>query len=71
MKTGLHKHFKGALYTVLFVARDSETEKEMVVYVSLKHGTIWVRPVSMFTELVQWPDGHQAPRFIPVDSAHD
>lgn len=36
---GLYKHYRGGLYRVLFVARDHETQEELVVYVPLQaHG---------------------------------
>jgi hypothetical protein len=47
----------------LEVARHSETEELLVIYCSLEDpGTTWVRPVEMFSELVESPDG-TSPRF--------
>ena len=51
IKKGIYKHFKGNLYEVLFIAKNSETEEDMVVYKSLRNGTMWVRPLSMWEEL--------------------
>ena len=42
IKKGIYKHFKGNLYEVLFIAKNSETEEDMVVYKSLRNGTMWV-----------------------------
>lgn len=63
---GLYNHFKGGRYRVLMTAIDSETQQESVVYVSLDHGTVWVRPASMWIEAVEWPDGVKRPRFVPT-----
>ncbi|MCE9547472.1 MAG: DUF1653 domain-containing protein [Planctomycetia bacterium] len=50
---GRYRHYKGQEYTVLGVARHSETEEELVVYRQEygDHG-LWVRPRSMFGETV-------------------
>ncbi|MHC2998118.1 hypothetical protein OB08_01775 [Microbacterium sp. HJ5] len=66
MEPGTYRHFKGAEYEVLGVARHSETEEEHVVYRALygERG-LWVRPVSMWTEEVD-RDGHRGPRFTKV-----
>lgn len=50
---GRYRHYKGKKYTVLGVARHSETLEEMVVYRAEygDHG-IWVRPKDMFLETV-------------------
>ena len=53
IKKGIYKHFKGNLYELLFIAKNSETEEDMVVYKSLRNGTMWVRPLSMWEELVE------------------
>lgn len=63
IQPGLYRHYKGGLYTVLHTARHSETEEWLVVYRSEAHGTLWVRPLSMWTELV---DGR--PRFAFIES---
>lgn len=54
IKPGRYRHFKGKEYEVLGVARHSETEEELVVYRAL-YGDfgLWVRPVSMWNELVE------------------
>lgn len=67
IEPGIYEHFKGARYEVLFVARHSETEEEFVVYRQLygDHAH-WVRPLAMFTEIVE-RDGRSVPRFARVD----
>ncbi|TMP34351.1 DUF1653 domain-containing protein [Pseudoalteromonas rubra] len=63
LKPGIYQHYKGPKYQVLFVATHSETEEAMVVYQTL-YGNFdhWVRPLSMFCEMVE-VDGQQRPRF--------
>lgn len=63
MKTGRYRHYKGNEYTVLGVARHSETEEELVVYRQEygDHG-LWVRPKQMFCETVE-VEGRRVPRF--------
>jgi hypothetical protein len=53
VKTGRYRHYKGKDYTVIGVARHSETQEELVVYRQEygDHG-LWVRPKSMFVETV-------------------
>lgn len=50
---GRYRHYKGNDYTVLGVARHSETLEELVVYWQ-EYGDrgLWVRPAAMFAETV-------------------
>ena len=50
---GRYRHYKGNEYTVLGVARHSETLEDMVVY-RAEYGErgVWVRPKEMFLEEV-------------------
>ncbi len=63
MITGRYRHYRGNEYTVLGVARHSETEEELVVY-RQDYGErgLWVRPKVMFLESVE-VDGNPVPRF--------
>lgn len=63
VKPGRYRHFKGKDYRVILVARNSETEEEMVVYQAL-YGEFgyWVRPLSMWNETVL-AYGKPVPRF--------
>ncbi len=64
---GRYRHFKGKEYRVLGVAKHSETLEEFVVYQELyDDGGLWIRPKSMFVEVVE-RDGYKGPRFIEVD----
>ena len=60
---GRYRHYKGNEYTVLGVARHSETLEELVVY-RQEYGErgLWVRPAAMFAETVEI-EGRAVPRF--------
>jgi len=60
---GRYRHYKGNEYTVIGVARHSETQEELVVYRPEygEHG-LWVRPKKMFLEKVT-VNGKEVPRF--------
>lgn len=47
-----YKHYKGNLYKIINFAKHSETCEDMIVYESLKTGDVWVRPYSMWNEVV-------------------
>ena len=66
IRPGRYRHFKGNEYEVLFTARHSETEEEMVVYRAL-YGDFgfWVRPASMWNETVE-RDGKTCQRFTYI-----
>ncbi len=62
-KIGRYRHFKGNIYSLLYIAKHSETLEDMAVYRQLYgDGSVWVRPCSMFTETVM-VDGEEVPRF--------
>ena len=63
IKPGRYRHFKGGEYEVIGVGRHSETLEELVVYRALygEQG-LWVRPASMWNEMVE-RDGKRFPRF--------
>ena len=67
LKPGKYRHFKGNYYELVGVAKHSETLEDMVVYRALygEHG-LWVRPASMWSELVE-VDGEQVERFTLVE----
>ena len=47
-----YRHFKGNMYKVIGFAKHSETLEDMIVYESLRNNTLWVRPKSMWNEVV-------------------
>lgn len=71
LQPGLYRHYKGQYYLVLGIARHSETEEEMVVYrPDYGERGLWVRPRTMFEELVE-VDGRRVPRFQFLQAAED
>ena len=61
-----YRHFKGNIYKVHHVAKHSETLEDIVVYQAM-YGEkgIWVRPKSMFEEVIE-RDGKTFRRFSPI-----
>lgn len=67
IQLGKYRHFKGNEYEVLAIAKHSETLEEMVVYKAL-YGEfgIWVRPASLWNELVT-REGKTFKRFEKIE----
>lgn len=67
----LYRHFKGNMYQIMGIARDSENEEAMVVYQALYGDYAWyVRPLSMFmseVDVVKYPNCTQRYRFEKVE----
>ena len=63
LECGRYRHYKGNEYVVLGVALHSETLEKLVVY-RADYGDrgLWVRPLSMFLEMVEI-SGVQKARF--------
>lgn len=63
----VYRHFKGDYYLVEALARDSETQEDVVVYRKLYgDGSLWLRPLDMFLSPVdreKYPDADQEFRF--------
>ena len=69
LQRGIYPHYKGKLYQVLHVATHSETEEKLVVYQCLYGDySIWVRPLSMFTESINTSDDREVERFKLVQA---
>jgi len=67
IRPGRYRHFKGNEYEVLYTAKHSETLEEYVVYRALYgEGGVWVRPSSMWNELVT-REGKTFRRFTPIE----
>lgn len=69
LQRGIYQHYKGKLYQVLHVATHSEREEKLVVYQCLYGDySIWVRPLSMFTESINTSDNREVERFKLVQA---
>ena len=67
IKLGKYRHFKGNEYEVIAIAKHSETTEDYVVYKALYgDGGMWVRPASMWNEIVE-RDGVTYKRFTYID----
>ena len=67
----LYRHFKGNLYEIIIIARDSETLEEKVVYKAVDGEDAYVRPLTMFLSKVdrsKYPDVEQEFRFELVSN---
>lgn len=65
VKNGIYRHYKGKNYRLLEIVKHSETEEELVLYEALyenKSSNLWVRPLKMFIEKVQF-EGKLVDRF--------
>ena len=71
VRPGTYRHYKGNEYTVIGIARHSETEEELVVY-KQDYGdrSLWVRPLQMFVETVNL-NGEEVPRFRCAEATED
>lgn len=71
-KGDMYRHFKGNLYEIVVIARDSETLEEKVVYKEVEGEAAFVRSLPMFVSLVdkeKYPDVTQEFRFELVQEA--
>jgi len=70
IRRGVYRHYKGKLYAVTGTVKHSETEETLVLYAPMGQqageAQQWVRPLGMFTETVDAPQG-RVPRFAFVD----
>ncbi len=61
-----YRHFKGNLYRLIGIAKDSETLEDLVVYQALYgNHQLWVRPADMFFGKVE-RDGKVMKRFEEI-----
>ena len=71
-KGEIYRHFKGNLYEIIIIARDSETLEEKVVYKEADGDAAYVRSLPMFVSLVdkeKYPSATQEFRFELVQGA--
>ncbi|MCX6754817.1 MAG: DUF1653 domain-containing protein [Candidatus Nomurabacteria bacterium] len=66
IKLGKYKHYKGHIYQVIGVARNSEDlNQKLVIYTRTDENGIddlWARPLEMFQENID-TDNYKGPRF--------
>lgn len=68
IELGLYEHYKGKQYTVIGLAKHSETLEDMVVYKAMyqpEGSNLWVRPLSMFSENIVFQN-KIVPRFKKI-----
>lgn len=61
-----YMHFKGHIITVLEIAKHTETEEKMVIYLHEGTNVVWARPYDMFISKVdkeKYPEVEQEYRF--------
>lgn len=64
---GTYQHYKGGRYKLLQLAKQTETEEELVIYQDLNHSDqVWARPLSMFVDQV-WHEGKLTRRFRAIE----
>ena len=65
IRNGKYRHFKGGMYKVLGIVKNSETLEDLVLYETLNENPkskLWVRPVKIFSEKVEL-NGKMVARF--------
>ena len=61
-----YRYFKGGIYRILCVAKDSETQERIVVYQTINNeGDIWARPYDLFFDKVIL-NGVEMDRFVQI-----
>lgn len=59
-----YKHYKGNVYKIIAIGKHSENLEEMIVYQSVKDGAVWIRPKSMWNDVI---DNNKTIRFKLID----
>lgn len=68
--TAYYKHFKGGIYKMICIGEHTETQEQMVTYMSLKNNKIYIRPYDMFfseVDKTKYPEVKQKNRFEICD----
>lgn len=66
----IYEHYKGGTYMVYFLAQNTTTKEDMVIYESLEHGSRHARPLKEWFEKVDslLEPNKKVERFIYSDS---
>jgi len=67
----IYKHFKGHIYKVIAIAKDSENLQKIVVYKNIENNEYWVRAYDEFNSLVdikKYPEVTQKYRFEEIEN---
>lgn len=67
---GIYRHFKGHIYKILAIAKDSEDLSLKVVYQNIDNGEVWIRDYNEFLSPVdhkKYPNITQQYRFEEID----
>lgn len=59
-----YKHYKGNIYKIIALGKNSENLEDMIVYESVSDGKIWIRPQSMWNDTI---DQQGTLRFTIID----
>lgn len=72
IKPGYYYHFKGNVYKLLYTAIHTETGEKLAIYKSIKDGTVWARPASMWNdEVIVLDGGYTTSRFTFMKGLYD
>lgn len=62
-----YKHFKGNVYKIIAIAKNSETLEDLVIYQQINDPSkIWARPINMFNDKIT-RDNTTFKRFTKID----
>lgn len=70
LKGEYYRHFKGHIYEIICIAKQTETLENYVVYQNIETKEIWARELDMFNSLVdnkKYPDIKQKYRFEKIE----
>lgn len=59
-----YKHYKGNIYKIIALGKNSENMEDMIVYQSISDNKVWIRPKSMWNDTI---DNQDTLRFTLID----
>ena len=63
----LYRHYKGGLYRLIGEGIHTESNEELVFYMSVETGKLYARPFDMFYGTVNLDNGSVVPRFYELN----